>query len=245
MKKLLIPLLFLAGLACQAQFVSSVFTHVGASGFTIVNHTSASGTTGATVSTSATPINTTGANACFVAVGGYALTIPGGTTVTDNKSNTYVAVPTTTTGAVTNVVLFYSKGLTVGTGHYWSASTSSGGYMAIGVLCVNGSILTGGADQENDARPTASTSVQAGSVTPTNTNQLVLNVTGVDNSGARVSSINSGFTLIENVAPSANNYGLGFSYLIETAAVAQNPSVALSATPSNPAMAINATFKNH
>jgi hypothetical protein len=216
----------------------------GGGGIAVVTHASAAGSSGSTVTTSGTPVNTTGANACFVAVSGYALTLPGGTTVTDHFGNTYTEVPTTNGESVQNVQLFYSKALTVGTGDYWSASTTSGGFMAIASLCVSGALTSGGADQEADARPPASTSVQAGSVTPSNTNQIVLNVTGTDGT-AQVSSTAAPFTLFENVSGGAGNFALGFSYQIQTTATTENPVVTLSTTPTNPSMAINASFKSH
>lgn len=78
-------------------------------------------------------------------------------------------------------------------------------------------------DVENGATYTTATTVQPGSVTPGQNNELV--VTGVSNGvvAGNTFIINSGFSTPVGEGASATNYGSRFAYLIQTVAAAVNP----------------------
>lgn len=150
-----------------------------------------------------------------------------GVTPTDSKGNTWT--PLTSYGNATgNVVqkLYYCVNPTVGTGHTFSLATI-GGLPSLAVLAFStGSILDPGMDA-GFSPTTAVTSVQPGSLTPSKVNSLMVTGLTYGTSGGAISSlvIDSGFVSPAQafVARSISNLGTGLTYLIETTAVAKNP----------------------
>lgn len=200
--------------------------------YSLVNHVEAAlgvngGTTGA--------IDTTGASFLVLAVGWYV----GGTapSVSDSKSNTWVPLTQQSFGGVSSSRLYYSIAPTVGSGHTFTASGSSS-YSSICVLAFSGSHASP-YDQENGSGATSST-IQAGSLTPSEDNCLV--VAGVcPSDGSGNISINGGFTEYDIIWVIGNNEGCGIGYLIQTTAAAANPTWTMDA--SSAVTATIATFK--
>ncbi len=132
--------------------------------------------------------------------------------------------------------VYWCVGGTFGTGHTFTATTT-GTYPTILVEAFSntGVVIF---DQESGAAATGVTSIQPGSLTPLSVNALV--VAGVDYFQGTSASINGGFTADTlDTVPGGGVSGL-MAYLIQTAAVAANPTS--SWTGSNPASAALATF---
>ncbi len=162
---------------------------------------------------------------------------------TDNKGNSPYSGKTAQVASSVRTRFFYFQAPTVGTGHTFTC-TDTAGAPSIAVLAVAGSIASP-SDQENGATNFGGSfsSSTTGSVTPSNTNQLI--VTAINtNIDAGTATIDSGFAMSDQLATNpGNSWGISLAYLIETTAVAQNPTWSFT-TASDIAIAI-ATFKSH
>jgi hypothetical protein len=115
---------------------------------------------------------------------------------------------------------------------YYSFTNASGGALATGTDYVtvtgyyanfsftawSGTATTSVFDSQNGNTASAST-IQTGSVTPSYAGSLIIAVVGQD--GAVAQSIDSGFTVMDNLGP--NPWGEATAYIIETSIVAKNP----------------------
>ena len=171
-------------------------------------------------------IDTTGADFIALSVGYYS---PSGVIVagniSDNKSN---GNPTALTSYLSDdgegsTRLFYWQAPTVGSGHTWTLTGVLSSFVSVCVVAVSGSVASP-FDQENGAGSASSvTTIQPGSITPTEGNELVLCSYGGDFSGSPL-SINGGFTIIDQVATIGGaSYASSLAYLIQTSAAAANP----------------------
>lgn len=183
-------------------------------GIALVAHTGADNF-GTTVTTSA--INTTGANLIVVAI----CTVNNltGATVTDSKSNTWSSSLTAVSGG--NLIqIFYLYSPTVGSGHTFTFTTSGGPTTpSIAVAAFSGTLSP--FDQQMGATQTGAISTfQAGSITPTANNELI--IAQASNYSTSTVSINDGFTITDSVSPLYNT-GNTLAYLVQTTAAAINP----------------------
>jgi hypothetical protein len=150
-------------------------------------------------------VNTTGATLLVVAIGGAS-----GSTVSDNKSNTWHSLT-----AYGNMQLFYAYSPTVGSGHTFSESSSSG---ALFVYAFSGTLTTSAVfDTQNGYNGGYGTSAQPGSITPAGSGDVLVTVQW-PTSGITSPSINDGFS-ISNTSGS----GGADAYLIDSASSAINP----------------------
>lgn len=163
------------------------------------------------------PINTTGANLIVISVAWYSTE---DYSVSDSEGNSYTPLTTRTGGSQKNK-LFWCVNPNVGSSHTFTATTPGGsGYPVIGVVAVSGA-HSSPFDQQNGNGATSGTSLQPGSITPSENGCLV--VTGLD-CGVGVSiSINGGFTADTIGYVGAVNIGGGIARLIQTTAAAVNP----------------------
>lgn len=187
--------------------------------FALVNSISAAlGSNGGTTGT----IDTTGADLLVVHVGKFDGSTGGasGGTLSDSKSNTWTALtPQDGTDAVSRI--FYCENPTVGTGHDFTFGNTSS-FSSIEVLAFSGAKVAGSYEAENGATGSG-TSLQPGSVTPTENGALIFtgkcwnaSITGL--------SINSSFTLQEEEPyGGGTNMGSAAAYLIQGTAGAINP----------------------
>jgi hypothetical protein len=162
------------------------------------------------------PVNMTGADLYVMALGIY--TVP--VTVSDSNGDTPSDIPSTLAGGANFV---YFQNVTGGNVSF-SATSSGSAYPAFCVFGFSG-MQTSGVYETVDAFNSAfgSTTIQAGSVTPAATHNLLLSVTMETNSTNTV-SINSGFaTPIGLNQASGANVLTYASYLIQTGTAAQNP----------------------
>jgi hypothetical protein len=194
----------------------------------LVASTSAGSTNGGnSVTTGA--INTAGANLIVVSVSGAP------STLSDSKGNTWTAL--TTYGGV--ITLYYCVNPTVGTGHTFTEGGATT-FAAISVMAFSGVSPSSPLDQQN-GNGTVTTSIQPGSVSPSQNNELI--VTGLL-MGPGTASIDSGFnTPIQTAFNGGNAYGTAMSYLVQTTAGAVNPTWSISPATSTTMYTAIATFK--
>lgn len=181
-------------------------------------------------------INTTGASILVAGIVDYQAVSVG--TMSDSKSNTWNRL--TETYIVGRVVIYYSINPTVGSGHTFTY-TNTGAYPAIAVGAFSGAKLTSPFDQEgNISDGSGSGSVQYGTITPTESNELWVAILGLDASSS-TPTIDSSFTRAEFKNYSGGvNFGIALGYFIQGAASALAPTWSYSAVN---AEAVIATFK--
>jgi hypothetical protein len=165
--------------------------------------------------------------------------------VSDSNGNTWVGLTaqvSPTNNARTR--LFYVVNPTVGAGHTFTLSPDVT-FGTLQVAAFSGVATTSPFDAENGSSADTATSIQPGSVTPSEANCLVITSECLrDNSltGDTV-SINGGFTITNQNPGVGSNYLQGaLAYLIQTSAAAANPT--WSWTTSDSVAAAIAVFKS-
>lgn len=188
---------------------------------------------------STTGINSSSADLLLALVSSYyGAPAPG---LTDSKANSWsIAEDFIGSGAAScRLRLYYCFGGTVGTGHTVTC-TASGAYGSVIFASYSGAVATP-LDQHTSNGVAGVTSVQAGSRTPTEGNELVIACLGYQTAAA-VASIDGGFTKRANENPQSGvSYGCALADLIQTSAAAANPS--WSWTGAGDATALLVTFK--
>lgn len=168
---------------------------------------------GDTTSVTSGAIDTTGADLIVAWATGYLSVVA----FSDNKGNTYTPLTVRSNSGGINGRFWYCFGPTVGTGHTFTSGSS---YPGIGVLAFNCGLGSDPFDVENGADGTG-TSIQPGSVTPADADNIVVTGVGEGTTGG-TPTVDGGFT-----EPNAEADGAAFSttiaYLIQSSAAAQNP----------------------
>lgn len=192
---------------------------------TLVTHTSC---TNAPTGCTTPVVNTTGATLIVLAADFYVL--GGAGTVSDSNSNTWIAL-TQFDGAGTSATLFYCAPCTVGAGQTFTISGATN-YPVLSVQAFSGTTTTGTFDGNQNGATGSLTTLQTGSVTPSEANALIVS------SAAWISvssaTINSSFTRDDyndyHSGADGSNVGGAMAWLVQTAATAVNPTWTLAAT---------------
>jgi len=201
--------------------------------FTLVANTSASGISGATTGS----IDTTGADLIVI---GLAVDDGYNGTPTDSKSNTWTQAASSYTQGNVRVRLWYTVPSSTGSGHTFTFSGTPVGSMFVAAF--SGAAQSSPLDQQNGANGFGS-SLQTGSITPTESNELVVSVYSA-NAAASPMSVNSGFTETNEIDfGSGDHYGGTMAYLVQTTASGVNPT--WSRTGTNGQAATIVSFKNN
>lgn len=175
------------------------------------------------------PIDTTGANLIVVEVSYFDAS--SAVTVTDNKGNTYTALTGYGgAGADYRVKLFYCYAPTVGTGHTFVGGVA-GAYCSVSIAAFSGAAASP-ADQSAGSFNSSSSTAQAGSITPTESGELII-ATMCNRLDAGSVSINDGFTIVDQELWQSGGLGTALAYKIQTAAAATNPTWTLTSAVKN------------
>lgn len=216
MKKILASLISLLLFVALSLPVSAAFAIVGGAFTSAVSGDTNSVTTGS--------IDTTGADLLLVCIGDrFDVTK---TTLSDNKSNTWVEKTSYGVTSGGRARIFYATNVSgkVGSGHTFTA-TGSLAYPAITVRAFSGAHLTAPEDLNDGANtPNSATTAQAASgITPSANNYLVVACTSW-NGDTAVPTINGGFSAPDGAGfGSGVNFGVAASYLIQTSAALARP----------------------
>jgi hypothetical protein len=183
-------------------------------------------------------VDTTGADLLLVAVSHYSA--GSGLTVTDSKSNTWTARSTSGDGD-SNCTLFECVPSSVGAGHTFTAA-GAGIYPALSLQAWAGAHAAP-FDQQSDAGSGAGvTSIQAGSVTPSEANELIVAAMANGTDAGTGRSINSSFTISGQIGFNSGQYfPVAMAYFVQGSAAAINPTWSWSG--STQVDAVIATFK--
>jgi hypothetical protein len=199
----------------------------------VVAHTSEATLDFATVTTD--PIDTSGANLIVILLTGYAAQPENA--VSDSYGNTWTQLTVQET-LVTRARLFYCPVPTVGSSHTFSTDSVGSGYPCLFVLAVSGAASTQTPQQSGTVNSSGVTTVQPGSITPAENNELI--VAGLAHSIAVTGiAIGSSFTLSEEQEGGMPG---ALAYQIQTTATARNPAWSWNETD-NYVSAVMATFK--
>lgn len=191
--------------------------------FSRIANTIKDGILGGTSSLTSDAVDTTGANLLIVASSFYTLD---NITTTDSKGNTpYVALTAQRGATHSGTQIHYFLGGTVGSGHTFTITSDAQVFygLGIGATAYSGAKASSPFDQQNGGGTSSGTTVQPGSITPTEDNELVFScVANRDN--VDVISIDGGFTLLSHSGGTpSQTYGHGHAELIQTSAAAANP----------------------
>lgn len=203
--------------------------------FALLGNTGISGGSGGGSSGS---VDTTGADLIIIHVSQY--TVPATITPSDSKGNTWTGLTVQAGGTENKSRLWYCINPTVGTGHTFTA-TGSNTFSCAQVAWFSGAAAAG-FDQQNGAVAVGTaTTLQTGSVTPSQNDELV--VTGLSADRGNTLSINASFTITNQYPYSAGSREAGaLAYLIQTTAGAVNPTWTTDVSAPDMAATI-ATFK--
>lgn len=168
-----------------------------------------------TFSTSA--IDTTGATLIVCHVTSFAAR-----TLSDSASNTWTALTIKTSANGTSGQLYYCANPTTSATHTFTL-TGTAFYGTLGVHCFSGTATTSAFDAENGNNAGSGTTVQPGSITPSQDGEVI--VTGVcwKTTGTGTITISDSMVKDSNAGGGGVNYAGGIASLIQTTAAAINP----------------------
>lgn len=234
MRKLLVAFVLSTSLFGQALFRAQNVAS-GPAAITLVSHTFLQGLSDAGGTTPA--IVTTGANFITVGLVCFCASDPVGGDLTDSKGNSYSVLTVSKDASALFVsVIFYVANPTVGSGHTFSFTTV-GTYASFYADAFSGVKTSSPFDQQNHGN-TVGTTVQPGSITPSENNELIVTVGQVNVNGGSTPTINSGYTVTDaNAGINSQGVGGGFAYIVQTSAAATNPTWTLGGTAGSAAIA--------
>lgn len=186
-------------------------------------------------------INTTGANSIFVVQAWY-YGAPGDPTFSDSNGNTWVPRTTYRGTGSGQVKILYCAAPTVGSGHtFTQVSTSQ--YGSFVVVAMTETLAATPFDQENGGGSSGPvTTVQPGSVTPSENGELLICGLNMQTAGL-TASIDSSFTIAAQLAAQSGvSYGSALAYLVQATAGAINPTWTVTSSVNDLSSSI-ATFK--
>jgi hypothetical protein len=176
---------------------------------------------------------------CLIVVGVTYYGINTAPAITDSESNTYTCLTERkiTDGATR---ICYKQNATVDATHTFTA-TGAASFPSIAVQAWSGGRTASSADQQNGANATG-TSLAAGSVTPSEDNELVVTTVNNYTDTGTSRTINGSYTITNQVGYSlGQHFPIALAWKVQTTAAATNPT--WSWTGSQPANAAIATFK--
>lgn len=153
----------------------------------------------------------------------------GDTVLSDSKGNTWAALTEQKDVATASLrgVMYYCKSPTVGAGHTFTVTDSSGGGVAsVAVAAFSGSHLTAPLDQQN-----GKVDIDAGlanttnGVTPSENNELTISGLAFSPNSATiaVNTGEAGWTITNQVDCTVNHKGVALAYKIQGALAATDP----------------------
>lgn len=187
----------------------------GSGSFSLVINVAAGGTSN-TVITSA--VDTSGANLLIACIADFAGSGSPASVISDNKGNSWTVLSESFVSGDNRTRIAYSFASSVGAGHTFSADGSN----AFPSLCV--AAFSGGSafDMQNGSSNSGLTSIQPGSITAGSSPALI--ISGLSLGGPATTVIGSGFTITDQINYSGgNHFFAALSYLIQSSAIAVNP----------------------
>lgn len=178
-------------------------------------------------------INTTGADFLVAIVNGFdAAAVWASGDLTDNRFNTWT-MRTATASGVCNLQVWDCVPTSVGADHYFTISAANVGYPTICVAAYSGVRQASRFDQQVRNASGTGTTVQAGSMTPTESAELILFAAGMQDPVGTI-SVDSGFTVLEDHPFSGGQaMGAALAEKIKVNATAENPTFTYTTSQGN------------
>lgn len=203
----------------------------GGSPWSVIGTGIAAGSSNGGSSVTSGTYNTTGASLILLATS----TFGSHPTPTDSKSNTWTLAKTVTASDSSQLSLWYCASPTTDAAQTFGVSGAST-FPSVAALAFSGG-AGGVTDQSNSAISSAS-SLQPGSITPTANAELIVSAFYFNVSATP--TVNSSFsTPLESNHLNGECLGLCFAYLIQTTAVAVNPTWTLGSANPNAAYIVS------
>ncbi len=225
MKLYLFLVLVFISTCSQGQMLQGIaaVSSIGAGGIITPGvHLCAGSTTGADVTSGA--IDTSGASLLVMFVASYDIVaLP---TISDSKGNAWHQRSSYFNTGInfSRSTFYYAQNPTVGSGHTFTATGPGfNDYPLICIIAFSGTATSTVYDTENgNIGDVGLATIQPGSVTPNQSNEVV--ITGVSTINTGTVSIDNGFTITdqETNVPT-QHFGGGIAYKIQTTAAAVNP----------------------
>lgn len=147
--------------------------------------------------------------------------------ISDSKGNSWSLRTLYATAGGIEIALYQGlQTMTVGTGHTVTF-TRSGSFPSIAASAWSGAALSVVLDAQTGNNGGSASTIQPGSLSPSQDNDLLF--TAVAAGGTTITSIDSGFSILDNVN-AANSEPLAVAYKIQTTAGAENPTWTLAGT---------------
>jgi len=184
--------------------------------YALVAHSATKSNSGNGFTTAA--LDTSGGDTLFLVL---AETSGGTSTISDSKANTWVQ--RTAQSFVGQVSIWYALNAACGTGHTFTV-TGTSTFPSICYAAFSGGKSSGAYDVENGNTAAAATSIQPGSVTPSENSEIVISGYSCNDDRNSQITINSPMTLLDHIG--AESFGSSMSalaYEIQTTATARNP----------------------
>lgn len=199
----------------QSQFFTALPAPAAPSPWAFVAGTAASSTTGNSVTTSG--INTTGATLEVVVQGYFGSTLP---TVTSSTGSTFTLITNLDSGdgGPRKISVWYCNSPVTGSSETFS-STQTSSFATLAVLTFSGG--AGGFLDQMNSHIAIATTVQPGSITPSQDNCLV--VSGLEFKSGTTATIDSGFSTPQKAGSTGTAVGAAAAYITQTTASAVNP----------------------
>lgn len=207
-----------------------------------IAHTAKGGAASTSTSVVTTAINTTGANLIIVTAS-YFNTAAGNISITDSATNTWTtAFQSVAPASTLNISIFFIVSPTTSATHTFTMTVSGGGttFPAVEVDSFSGSASSSPGDQKSGIGSASTTTLAPGSITPTQANELVYNVSTSGNN--TINSISAG-TITNNLACSGGSVFdcVASAWIAQTTATATNPTWTFGAAGTTATVA-QATF---
>jgi hypothetical protein len=188
----------------------------------LVANVAAGSVANSTITTTA--INTTGADTivCYISEQDNAID----TTISDTNANTWNQLTQQRNGATANLLgrMWYCQNCTVGASHTFTATDGGDTISRPSIACAafSGGHLTALIDQQTGtADVDGGTTTDTGAISPSENNTLV--VTGIAvGANAATYTIDGSYTITDQIAVTANHFGVALAYEIQTTATATN-----------------------
>lgn len=177
---------------------------------------------GSSVTTSLSPINSTGATLIIFHVSRNTEVC----TIGDNKGNTFTLIQSVTSGTMVSEIYYcIPPAANTGLNHYFTyqACVPPGATPSIDVIVLSATNTSSPIDQQNSAALSAALSGQPGSITPTANNEIVITAVNA-NTSTSAPTISPGYTVSSSINFTAGRHvASGMAYSIQTLAAATNP----------------------
>jgi hypothetical protein len=193
--------------------------------FGLLAHTLGVSTGGVAGSVADTPaIDTTGASLLVACVSTYDFTITTAL-VSDSYANLWQPLPMQS-GNANNLELYYVVAPSAGPSHVFHG-TGGDGYPTLAILAFTGTVTTSAVlDGQSGSTPATTTTVQPGSITPTQAKDVFVACVGADSHTNWTSvTITNGFTItdMQLIGALTSPEEIGFAYAVDSTTTTVNP----------------------